>query len=71
MHDLESKRLGAIPTAAGLVTRLAYDRAQAAGIELEPLLKPGNVSKISGEGKIELRARLAKSRCEQHIEAPG
>src|SRR5262245_66084370 len=39
MHDLEPKRLGAIPTAAGLLTRLAYERAQAAGIEMEPLLR--------------------------------
>jgi AraC-like DNA-binding protein len=38
LHDLKSKRLGAIPTAAGLITRLAYERAQGAGIELEPLL---------------------------------
>jgi hypothetical protein len=30
MQDLDSKPLGAIPTAAGLVTRLAYERAQAA-----------------------------------------
>src|SRR5215467_8863898 len=45
MHDLEPKRLGAIPTAAGLLTRLAYERAQAAGIELEPLLKKAGLTK--------------------------
>ncbi len=39
MHDLGPKRLDAIPTAAGLITRLAYERTQAAGIEPEPLLK--------------------------------
>src|SRR5262249_24361637 len=34
-----------IPTAAGLITRLAYERAQAAGIELEPLLKKAGLTK--------------------------
>ena len=45
MHDLEPERLGAIPTAAGTATRLAYERAQAAGIELEPLLKKAELTK--------------------------
>ena len=45
MHDLEPKRLGAIPTAAGTATRLAYERAQAAGIELEPLLKEAGLTR--------------------------
>ena len=45
MHDLEPKRLGAIPTAAGVLTRLAYERAQAAGIELESLLKKAGLTK--------------------------
>jgi hypothetical protein len=45
VHDLEPKRLGAIPTATGTATRLAYERAQAAGIELEPLLKKAGLTK--------------------------
>ena len=45
MHDLKSKRLGAIPTVGGLLTRLAYERVQTAGIELEPLLKSAGLTK--------------------------
>jgi len=56
VHDLEPKRLGAIPTAAGLVTRLAYERAQAAGIELEPLLKKAGLTKQQVE---DVDARLS------------
>jgi AraC-like DNA-binding protein len=35
---VDAKALGTLPTAAGWVTRLAYARAQLAGIELQPLL---------------------------------
>jgi len=56
MHDLEPKRLGAIPTAVGTATRLAYERAQAAGIELEPLLKKAALSRQEVE---EVDARLS------------
>jgi AraC-like DNA-binding protein len=45
LRRLEPERLGAIPTAAGTATRLAYERAQAAGIELEPLLKEAGLTK--------------------------
>src|SRR5262249_39108191 len=45
VHNLGPEHLGAIPTAAGLITRLAYERAQAAGIELEPLLKKAGLTK--------------------------
>jgi AraC-like DNA-binding protein len=45
VHDIEPKRLGAILTATGTATRLAYERAQATGIELEPLLKKAGLTK--------------------------
>ncbi len=45
IHDLEPKHVGAIPTATGTVTRLAYEQAQAAGVELEPLLKKAGLTK--------------------------
>jgi AraC-like DNA-binding protein len=45
VHDLDTKRLGTLPTAIGTITRLAYARAQAAGIELEPLLKKAGLTK--------------------------
>jgi AraC-like DNA-binding protein len=38
MRDPDSTSLGAIPTATGGVTRLAYARAKQAGLALEPLL---------------------------------
>lgn len=39
MNNVGARRLGALPTAAGWVARLAYVRALRAGIELKPLLK--------------------------------
>jgi AraC-like DNA-binding protein len=45
VHDLKLKRLGAIPTAAGVVARLAYERTRAARIEVEPLLKKAGLTK--------------------------
>jgi AraC-like DNA-binding protein len=39
VNDLDTKRLGALPTATGGIARLAYARARRAGVELEPLLK--------------------------------
>jgi AraC-like DNA-binding protein len=56
MHDLEPKRFGAIPTAAGTATRLAFARAQAAGIELEPLLHKAGLTKQKIE---DVNARLS------------
>jgi hypothetical protein len=40
-----TKRLRAIPTTLGSPTRLAYARAQAAGIEVGPLLKKAGLTK--------------------------
>ena len=37
--DSEAKRFGALPSATGGITRLAYARAQAAGVNTDPLLK--------------------------------
>lgn len=39
MNDIDTKRLGTLPTASGGIARLAYGRARRAGIELKPLLK--------------------------------
>ncbi len=38
VNDVDTKRLGALPTASGAITRLAYGSARKAGIELKPLL---------------------------------
>jgi len=45
VHDLDTRRLGALPTAIGTITRLACARVQAAGIELEPLLRKAELTK--------------------------
>jgi len=45
VHDLEPERLGAIPTTTGMITGLACEWAQAAGIEPEPLLKEAGLTK--------------------------
>jgi AraC-like DNA-binding protein len=50
-----AKRFGALPSAAGGITRLAYARARAAGIELEPLLKKAGLTERQVEDR---RARL-------------
>jgi AraC-like DNA-binding protein len=44
VNDVDTKRLGALPTAAGGMARLAYARAQGAGIELKPLLKKAGLT---------------------------
>jgi len=56
VRQLEAKYLGAIPTATGTATRLASERAQAAGIELEPLLKKAGLTKQQVE---DVDARLS------------
>ena len=56
MHDLKPKCLGAIPTVAGLLTRLAYERLQKAGIELEPLLRTAGLTRQQVE---DVDARLS------------
>jgi AraC-like DNA-binding protein len=45
VHDLRPKRLSATPTTSGIATRLACERVQAAGIEVEPLLKKAGLTK--------------------------
>jgi AraC-like DNA-binding protein len=45
VRDFEPQRLGAIPTTGGTATRLAYERAQAAGIDPEPLLANAGLTK--------------------------
>jgi AraC-like DNA-binding protein len=42
--DLEAKRLGNLPSAAGGLTRLAYARAKAAGLDPDPLLKKAGLT---------------------------
>src|SRR5215468_1471124 len=39
VRDPDSRRSGALPSAAGIITRLAYAHAREAGIELDSLLK--------------------------------
>src|SRR5436305_11713662 len=39
VRHLDPKCLGALPTASGVITRLAFARGREAGIELGPLLK--------------------------------
>jgi AraC-like DNA-binding protein len=56
VHDIEPKRLSAIPTAIGTATRLAYERAHAVGIELEPLLKKAELNRQQVE---DVDARLS------------
>ena len=45
VHDLEPKRLTAMPMTTGIATRLACERAQAAGIDVEQLLKKAGLTK--------------------------
>jgi len=44
VNDVDTKRLGTLPTAAGGIARLAYACARRAGIELEPLLKKAGLT---------------------------
>jgi AraC-like DNA-binding protein len=44
VNDVDSNRLGALPTAAGWIARLAYARARRAGIKLKPLLKKAGLT---------------------------
>ncbi len=52
MHE----HLGAVPTTIGMSTRLAYERAKAAGIELKPLLQKAGLTKQQVE---DVDARLS------------
>jgi hypothetical protein len=56
VHDLEKRLSAAIPTTVGITTRLAYQRAQAAGIALEPLLATAGLTKQEVE---DVDARLS------------
>jgi AraC-like DNA-binding protein len=56
VQDVKPKHPGAIPTTAGMATRLAYERAQAAGIELQPLLNKAGLTKQQVE---DVDARLS------------
>jgi AraC-like DNA-binding protein len=44
VDDVDTKRLGTLPTATGGIARLAYECAQQAGIELKPLLKKAGLT---------------------------
>jgi AraC-like DNA-binding protein len=44
VRHVDTKTLGALPTAAGGIARLAYARARRAGIELKPLLKKAGLT---------------------------
>jgi AraC-like DNA-binding protein len=44
-RNLDTKRLSAIPTATGGISRLAYARARETGIELRPLLKKAGLTR--------------------------
>jgi AraC-like DNA-binding protein len=44
VSDVDTKRLGALPTATGAIARLAYAGAQRAGIELKPLLQKAGLT---------------------------
>ncbi len=44
MNGVHTKRLGTLPTATGTLARLAYARAQRAGIDLKPLLREAGLT---------------------------
>jgi AraC-like DNA-binding protein len=44
VNDVDTKRLGALPTASGGIARLAYGRARRAGIDLKPQLKKAGLT---------------------------
>jgi AraC-like DNA-binding protein len=58
-HGRVAKRLGALPTATGGITRFAHARARAAGIALAPLLKKAG---LSGQEIADRGARIAVHR---------
>jgi AraC-like DNA-binding protein len=62
VSDPENRRLGALPTATGVVARLAYARAREAGVELKPLLKKAGLTKrqIEDDGiRLEVRQQIS------------
>jgi AraC-type transcriptional regulator len=44
VNDVDTKRLGTLPTATGGIARLAYACARRVGIELKPLLKKAGLT---------------------------
>jgi hypothetical protein len=44
VNDVDTKRLGTLPTATGGIARLAYACARRAGLELTPLLKKAGLT---------------------------
>jgi len=42
--DIEARRLGGLPSAAGGITRLAYAQARAAGLDVDPLLEQAGLT---------------------------
>src|SRR5262249_52837619 len=62
MREPDGKSLGAIPTAMGGMTRLAYGRARQAGIEVEPLLAK------AGLARHQIQDRSVRIRVQQQIE---
>jgi AraC-like DNA-binding protein len=76
VHDLGPKRLGEFPTALGTMTRLAYERAQAARLNLEPLLKKAGLTKrqvedvharISAQSQISFLDLVASALQDEHL----
>jgi AraC-like DNA-binding protein len=56
VHEMEPRRLSAIPTAIGTATRLAFEQMQGAGIELEALLNKVGLTRQQVE---DVNARLS------------
>ena len=62
MSDPETRRLGALPTATGVIARLAYARAREAGVELKPLLTKAGLTKRQMEDdgiRLEVRHQIS------------
>jgi AraC-like DNA-binding protein len=61
MGDLDLKRLDALPTTAGILTRLACARVREAGIELKPLLRRAGLTDRQVEddrARIKVRSQI-------------
>jgi AraC-like DNA-binding protein len=58
MRHPDAKRLGALPTSVGLMSRLAYVQAKTAGIDLKPLLRKAELTLREIEDpRVRLRVR--------------
>jgi AraC-like DNA-binding protein len=61
MHEVGTRRLGALPTATGGIARLAYARARQAGIATAPLLRKAALSEqqiADPDARITVRAQI-------------